>query len=149
MSCRKLNTSSSTTVLIDHAAVKAVLQTSNPSGKHARWWTKVYGTGVEDVKIVYRAGRLNQCANALSHFPLVTTQAEGIAENEVQISSLQSKSNKRIPIENFLERASVDFTVSAIGVEQMKDPEVVDIIQFMQTEELPSEGKCAWLIAVS
>ncbi len=47
------------TVLIDLAAVKAVLQTFNPSGKHARWWTKVYGTGVEDVKIVYRAGRLN------------------------------------------------------------------------------------------
>ena len=30
------------TALTDHSAVKAVLGTANPSGKHARWWTKVY-----------------------------------------------------------------------------------------------------------
>jgi len=34
------------TVYTDHSAVKAVLETPNPSGKHARWWTRVYGRGV-------------------------------------------------------------------------------------------------------
>ena len=29
------------TIYTDHAAVKAVLQNPNASGKHARWWTKV------------------------------------------------------------------------------------------------------------
>ena len=72
--------SHSVTIVTDHAAVKAVLQTSNPSSKHARWWTKVYGMGVENVKIEYRAGRLNQCADALSRSPLPKTPAEGIGE---------------------------------------------------------------------
>ena len=36
----------SVTVLTDHSAVKAVLEMSNPMGKHARWWTRVYGRGV-------------------------------------------------------------------------------------------------------
>ena len=40
------------TVFTDHAALKAVLQTPNPSSKHARWWTKVYGSGVKDVQIL-------------------------------------------------------------------------------------------------
>ena len=31
------------TVYSDHSAVKAVLETSSPSGRHARWWTRVYG----------------------------------------------------------------------------------------------------------
>ena len=40
----------------DHSAVKAVLETPNPMGNHARWWTRVYGRGVKEVHIVYRAG---------------------------------------------------------------------------------------------
>ena len=56
----------SITVVTDHAAVKAVVETPNSSAKHARWWTRVYGAGLKDVRIVYRAGRLNASADALS-----------------------------------------------------------------------------------
>jgi hypothetical protein len=31
-------------VLTDHSAVKSVLETPNPTGTHARWWTKVFGS---------------------------------------------------------------------------------------------------------
>ena len=31
------------TVYTDHASVKAVLESPNPTAKHARWWTRVYG----------------------------------------------------------------------------------------------------------
>jgi len=31
------------TIYTDHAAVKAVLGTPNLTGKHARWWSKLYG----------------------------------------------------------------------------------------------------------
>ena len=55
----------SVTILTDHTAVKAVLEAPNPSGKHARWWTKVYGTGIKDIQIVYRSGWLNAAADAL------------------------------------------------------------------------------------
>ena len=37
----------------DHSAVRAVLESPNPSAKHARWWTKVYGSGIRNLKIVY------------------------------------------------------------------------------------------------
>ena len=39
------------TVYTDHSAVKSVLETSNPSGRHARWWTRVYGQGIKEVDI--------------------------------------------------------------------------------------------------
>jgi len=54
------------TVHTDHSAVKAVLETPSPSGKHARWWTKVFGSGVKKLDIVYRAGKENGNADALS-----------------------------------------------------------------------------------
>ena len=30
------------TVYTDHLAVKAILETPSPSGKHTRWWSKVF-----------------------------------------------------------------------------------------------------------
>ena len=38
------------TILTDHTAVKAVLECPNPTAKHARWWTRVYGRGIKQVK---------------------------------------------------------------------------------------------------
>ena len=60
------------TILTDHSAVKSILETSNPTGKHARWWTRLYGRGVKSVTIVYRAGRENLSADALSRSPLAS-----------------------------------------------------------------------------
>ena len=34
------------TIYTDHSAVKAVLETPNPSSKHACWWSKVYDSSV-------------------------------------------------------------------------------------------------------
>ena len=56
-------------VLTDHSAVKAVLMSPNPSGKHARWWTRVFGSGIKEVNIVYRSGKENVVADALSRSP--------------------------------------------------------------------------------
>ena len=53
-------------VFTDHTTVKAILDAPNPSGKHARWWMWVYGSGVRDIQIKYRAGKTNQPADALS-----------------------------------------------------------------------------------
>ena len=70
------------TVYTDHTAVKAVLETPNPSGKHARWWTRVYGKGVKEV----HSGKTNLNANALSRTPLGPAPVEGPGQNEVQVS---------------------------------------------------------------
>ena len=56
-------------VLTDHSAVKSVLETPNPTGKYARWWTKVFGSGVKSVSTAYRAGCENAFADALSRSP--------------------------------------------------------------------------------
>ena len=40
------------TIYTDHSAVRSVLETSTPSGRHARWWTRVYGSGIRSIRIV-------------------------------------------------------------------------------------------------
>ena len=43
------------TVITDQVAVKAILDTFNPSGCHAQWWIRVFGQGIKEVSIVHRA----------------------------------------------------------------------------------------------
>ena len=76
----------SVTVHTDHTAIKAVLESPHPTGKHARWWTRVYGRGVKEVRILYRAGKENKNADALSRNPVSPAPEHGVAEDEVQIS---------------------------------------------------------------
>ena len=71
-------------VLTGHSAMKAVLETSNPTSKHACWWTRVYGRGVRDVHIVYCSGRENESADALSRRPQAPAPLHGIAQDETQ-----------------------------------------------------------------
>ena len=52
--------------MTDHIAVKDILQTPSPNGKHARWWTKIFAGGVGKVDIVCHPGKDNGCADALS-----------------------------------------------------------------------------------
>ena len=78
------------TVYTDHTAVKAVLETPNPSGKHARWWTKVYGSGVKNVTIQYQPGRQNGRADALSRCPQAPPPAAGVAQDEFQVAAVST-----------------------------------------------------------
>lgn len=78
-------------VVTDHSAVRAVLCTLSPSAKHARWWNKVYGCGAQNIEIIYRPGRENGVADALSRAPHLRAPPEGIAEGEVQVSVVQSQ----------------------------------------------------------
>ena len=64
------------TVYTDHSAVKAVLATPSANGKHARCWSKVYGTGVKNVNIIYRSGKENANADALSWNPVSPPPAQ-------------------------------------------------------------------------
>ena len=41
-------------VLIDHTAVKIILELPNLSRKHAHWWLKVFGCGIDKVQVAYR-----------------------------------------------------------------------------------------------
>ena len=135
------------TVITDHSAVKAILHTPNPSGKHARWWTRVYGSGVGDVQVVHRAGRLNASADALSRSPCGEAPAEGIAEEEVQVAVVQASDGDGT-IESLLEAPPLGGTLLSFTEEQARDPEVQEVITFLRTGELPGDEKRARRLAL-
>ena len=76
------------TIITDHSAVKPVLEAPNPTGKHARWWTRVHGSGIRSVHITYRPGRDNKSADALSRSPVAPALSCGIGQDEVQVSAV-------------------------------------------------------------
>ena len=136
------------TALTDHSAVKAVLGTANPSGKHARWWTKVYGAGVREVNIVYRAGKLNQSADALSWSPAVDVVPEESSSKAV-VAVVQAEEDQSDSISPLLrEPAQEGLTPCSFAEEQSRDPELQEIIAFLKTGELPMEEKRARRIAL-
>ena len=75
-------------VVTDHSAVKALLSNPSANGKHARWWLHVYGSGLRKVDIVYRPGRENTRADALSRNPTETPDHHPL---DVQVEALSSK----------------------------------------------------------
>ena len=138
------------TVLTDHTAVKAVLETPSPSGKHARWWTRVYGRGVKEVRIVYRAGRENVGADALSRSPHVPAPDRGIGEEEMQVAVVSARGAP--PQEPVSQQGSISSLLeSAVDPsprtssrdsyleEQKRDPQLREVIAFLNTGVLPED----------
>ena len=58
------------TAVTDHSAIKAILDKPNSSPKHARWWLKVFGSGISHLKILHRPGQENTGTDALCRNPL-------------------------------------------------------------------------------
>ena len=134
------------TVYTDHSAVQAILNTPSPSGKHARWWSKVYGAGINKIGIVHRSGKTNTNADALSRNPRFPAPNEGIGENELQVAVINSEPITSTDI--LLQAEPLVGTPTSFGEEQRKDPQLKDIIHFLTTNELPTDNKRARKIAM-
>ena len=78
------------TIITDHAAVKAILGAPNLTGKHARWWSKVYGSGIKQVNIIHCSGKKNRHADCLSRQPVMPAPPND-ANTEVQIAKISSE----------------------------------------------------------
>ena len=118
-------------VYIDHSAVKIVLEAPNPSAKHARRWTKVYGSGVESIQIVSRSDRENGNADTLSRNPqgeVPCSQVAMVNTSEVEIRELLNSSVPQCADQ------IIDF-----GTEHQKDEELRDTAQFLRDGSLPDE----------
>ena len=125
------------TIYTDHSAVKAVLETPSPSGKHAHWWMKVYGAGVKEVNIIYRPGKDNANADALSLNPVMTADLQ--SGEDIQVAVVKGNET----IEELLQ-AELDNEMTGsdeFGIEQRKDPKVLKMFQFIENETLPEEEK--------
>ena len=131
----------SVTVFTDHSAIKAILQTPNPTGKHARWWTKVFGSGIAKVNIVHRSGKSNTNADALSRNPPTKTlplEKERIGEGEVQVAAIGSSYTREQTqeITQMLNQNPTSAAVASTGNDladlQRKDPSLVLVIDFVE-----------------
>ena len=142
------------TVYTDHSAVKALLETPNPTGKHARWWTKVFAQGVRRVHIVYKAGKENVNADALSRSPHAPAPLVGDVEEEVQVAVIDvsqvpaTGDTCRTDISSLLlaNPVSAD-TLSRLSVEQKKDLSLQEIFEYLEQEKLPNDVRRAQKIA--
>ena len=107
-------------VVTDHSAVKALLGSPSPSGKHARWWLRVFGSGVRKVDILYRPGKENVRADALSQNPFGDS-ALTPEHTEVQVAAVSSEERT---ITELLEGTYPESVTSDFHIQQQKDPEL-------------------------
>jgi len=130
----------SVTVYTDHTAVKAVLEAPNPTGKHARWWMKVHGQGIKEVRIVYRTGKSNIKADALSRSPHSLTPNEA-SETEVQVAAVMD--GNKDDITTLLQADPVDKPTTALQEDQRRDPDLLELIRYMEEGILPADQQGA------
>ena len=128
------------TVYTDHSAVKAVLETASPTGRHARWWTRVFSRGVREVAIVYRPGKDNVLADALSRNPTGSAPMNGVAEEESQVAVVQSAATT---IGDMLKRTPAVGCKCDLADEQRKDSEVKPMLEYLESDVLPEDQKAA------
>ena len=117
------------TVLTDHVTVKAILETPTLSGKHARWWLKVFASGVGRVHIMYRPGSQNAKADVLSRNPTL------LASNVAQVSSLED-----CDISHLLSMTPAEQSDDKFGEEQKKDQKLRQIFNYLEAELLPENA---------
>ena len=130
-------------VFTDHSAVKAVLETPSPNGKHARWWSKLFGSGVRNIQITYRAGRENANADALSRCP-IGGETPDTSVQDVQVAQIQADTD----IDHLLQTPpSLADTATQYSQEQEKDAEILELRLFLSQGQLPDDSQRARKIA--
>ena len=124
--------------------MKAVLEATNLSGKHAWWWTKVYGQGMK-VEFQYRPGKSNANADALSlsRSPQGPAPTEAERYDAVQVAALRCSGGSEVQttVTDLLRADPVDGVPSKFGEEQRKDSYIQEVISFLETGELRAPSK--------
>ena len=128
-------------VVTDHSAVKSLLSNPGASGKHARWWLQVYGSGVRKVEIIYRPGKQNTRADALSRNPTDNPEHHTL---DVQVAAISSRD---VDISALLQTHPGEESSCLLDTEQEKDPELRQLRQFLEFGILPADDHSARRVA--
>ena len=135
------------TVYTDHAAVKAVLQNPNTSGRYARWWTRVHGAGLREVNIIYRAGKDNAIADALSRNPQALAPQEGITEMEVQVARIPGEEEESDLLHLLQLEPDPDLDqpgeLATLAEEQRRDRDLQPLLHYLEGKGLPDDPALA------
>ena len=125
------------TVITDHSAVKSILDKPSSNGKHARWWLKIFGSGVGHMRIIHRSGRENIGADALSRNAILNCESGMDLDEFVLRIGTEEKS-----ITDLL-TTSPQPSVSggSLHQEQRKDPRLAVLINYLEDGVLPKEEK--------
>ena len=124
--------------------MKAVLKTASLSGRHARWWTRVFNSGVKQVTILHRAGQDNVAQDALSRNP-----TSGSLEGDKAVDESQVVTVKSIPptIDQVLKSdpaiAGCNISYNHLSEELMKDSDVNMIKDYTVNDTLTEDKKSA------
>ena len=118
-------------VLTDHSALKSLLNTPHPSGKLARWGLALQEL---DLDIVYRPGKQNSAADALSRIPL-DTDRNPLVGNVIQDSPLEVQEATVATLQSIPSGSEEESEWPKL---QKADGEFVDLITFVKTGDLPT-----------
>ena len=143
------------TIITDHAAVKAILGAPNLTEKHARWWSKIYGSGINQVSIIHRSGKKNQHADCLSRQPVMAALLDDEDTNiEVQVAKISSEP-RSFGEENIIDillqskpEVSEEDCSDTFSTEQLMDLELKPIILYSKDGTLSEDAKLAKKIVV-
>ena len=136
------------TVYTDHAAVKATLGVPHLNGKHARWWTKIYGSGIRSVEIRHRSGKQNTNADALSRNPYLPPPVKEI-DTETQVATVTSQQDGSqeladIMVDELLQLPPTEPQLpDNLRNEQMKEPKLSSLFNYLEDDRVPSDSRDA------
>lgn len=110
-----------------------ILENHNPSGKHARWWTKVYGAAIAEVHITE-----SECRWFIT---LSTSWYSKWRSWRVKCKFLLLRSEIRIANKRFSpywRRTRPWWSQCSFAKEQMKDPDLLVVTDFLDNANITS-----------
>lgn len=123
-------------VITDHTAVKSVLLNPAASGKHVRWWVRVFGSGIADVNICYRKGCENSNADALSSAPC---EDPSVIEDTLEAAVFHTCGCHDIGQLLLAETIDMSNVCSSMGEEQRIDLQLREVMALVEKGVLLSD----------